>query len=338
MSGLSAAFASGGISADQLQSAFKRLSVSIQQSWSEIQKASRESADNLKGDAISVSNAELGVATTQKALADIGRNQAIQEKQNTDSVAAARLRLRELNGEDVTQQRQALTIREARLSLQQALNKKEDDAANAQVEQEKAANAAQQAVLTLNQARRKEQDDQRNDINNVTDAVKKIASGGARSAIKDINASAENITKGIIKAAADSGSSLTELQGHVDDLGAGAPGVRATFEQLGKVLSNIDDPANKTSIAVRALGRAVSQEFINILSDPSKIDAFIKRINDLGLAVDDVDKQVSEKFRSSLFTLQNDIALVGNKLATAFGPGFTTISRCHRQRHRQQQE
>ncbi len=324
MSGLTAAFASNGVGSETLASAFKRLAVSIQLSFSEISKASRESADNLKGDALAVSNAQIGVATTQKALADFSKNQAIQEKQNTDTVAGARLRLRQLNGEDISDEQQALSIRQARLALTQALKKQEDDRANAANEQLKASNAAEQAVLSLNSARRKEQEDQRNDINNVTDAVKKTATGD-KTALDSINASAENVFKGILKAASDGGVSLKGLGSNLKDLGGGAPQFKAAFDTIGNVLKNIEDPLLRDAVAVRAFGRSVSQEFIAVVSDPSKIDAFIKRVVDLGLAVNHADTEVSGNFRAALFTLQNDIQLVADKLATAFGPGFTTI-------------
>jgi hypothetical protein len=285
-----------------------------------------------------VQSAEIALSDALQKSNNTARDQALQRRQNNNSVADARQRLDELQSkslkdagvdtsgldQQLASQRELNELKQAELALAEAKKKRADDANNAEKEAAKAAIAAEQAQLALNQARRKEQDDQKNDINNVTDAVKRLAEGD-KSALDGINASAENISKGIIKAAADGGKSLGELKGDLSDLSSGAPGVKATFLEIGKVLQNIEDPALKSAVAVRLLGRAVGQDFLNVLSDPEKIESFIKRVHELGLEVDSVDKKVSEDFRSALFTLQNDIQLVATKLATAFGPGFTTI-------------
>lgn len=338
MSGIKAAFAAGGVSSGQLEQAFKRLSISIQQSWTEIKQASRQSADQLKGDALSVSNAQLALGDALRKVANIERDQAVQAKQNLAGVAGAQQTLNELNSkrlaslgvdtsaldDQLAKNREMLAIKQAQLALEQAKTKQAEDAANAEDEALKAANAAKLARITLNQAERKEQDDIKNDINNVAKAVKEVADGNS-GALNSINASAENIAKGIIKSAADSGHALTELKGDISDLASPAPEVKETFLQIGKVLKGIEDPALKSAVAARLLGRTISQDFLNVLENPEAIESFIKRIEDLGLAVDETDKKVSEKFRSALFGLQNDIELIGNKMATAFGPGLTTI-------------
>lgn len=323
ISGLRAAFAAGGVGSTELEQAFKRLSVSIQQSWTEIKSASQESADKLRGDLLSVESATIALNDAQKKLGDISKDQDTQQKANANSVAEARLRLAELSGQDVSSQRQALQISQARLALENARKKQADDIANAEDEQRKAAIAAEQAQLALNQARRKEEVDRKNDINNIIDAVKRTAAGDA-DALKTINASADNIAKGIIGASAEASQALGELRGDISDLSSPGPGVKETFLEIGKVLANIEDPALKTAVAFRLLGRSVSQDFLNVLSDPEEMERFQKRVEDLGLAVNDVDSAVADKFRKSIFTLQNDIALIAIKISTALGPALTT--------------
>jgi hypothetical protein len=107
VSGLRAAFAAGGVGAGEMEQAFRHMAITTQQTWAQIKQESREGADKLRGDIISVSQATLALSDAQQKLANVNRDQAVAEKSNANSVAEARLRLAELNGQDVSQQRLA---------------------------------------------------------------------------------------------------------------------------------------------------------------------------------------------------------------------------------------
>jgi hypothetical protein len=148
---------------------------------------------------------------------------------------------------------------------------------------------------------------------------------GDKNALKDINPSVDNLVKGIVGAAGESAKSIGKLRGDITDLSSPAPTAKEALETLSKALSGLDDNSTKMAVAARFLGRTITQDFLNVLSNPEKLKEFQERVEHLGIALNDTDKAISEKFREALFTLQNDIGLVADKMGTAFGPGFTTI-------------
>jgi hypothetical protein len=186
------------------------------------------------------------------------------------------------------------------------------------------ANAAEQAELSLSQARRKQQDDTE-ERHHQRHRCHQEAGGWRQEALKGINPSVDNLVKGIVGAAGESAHAIGDLKGDITDLSSPAPSAKQALETLSKALSNLDDNSTKMAVAARFLGRTITQDFLNVLSNPEKLKEFQERVEHLGLALNDTDKQISEKFRESLFTLQNDIGLVADKIGTAFGPGFTQI-------------
>jgi hypothetical protein len=338
MSGLRAAFAAGGVSAGLIEQSFRHMALVTQQTWTEIKKQSREGADQLKGDAISVEQAQIALQKAQQDAANTDRDRTLQRKSNINSVRDAQQHLDDLHvqslknaGVDTSQleqqlqgQRELNELASARLALEQARKRQRDDADNAENEARQKILAAEKAELDLNAARRKADDDRKNNIDNITDAIKKLNTGD-KDALKSVNASAENIVKGIINAAAQGDDALSGLKNDITDLASPAPKAISVFDQLTKALSNMDDATQKSAVAQRFLGRSVSQAEINVLSSSEKMTEFRKRVDELGLGIDKVDKHVSENFREALFGLQSDIEFVSAKLATAFGPGFTQI-------------
>lgn len=328
IAGLKAAFANGGVGAQQLEQTFRRLSVAIQQSWSQIQRDSAESADKLKGDALAISNAILGLEQAQRNSANFSRDQANQEKQNANAVTEARLRVQELNGRDVSIERDRLQRLQARQSLQQALEKQEEDTAKAASEAQRVANAEEQAQLTLNQARRKERDDELNDIKRVTEAVKKVGEADTPQAgteiLKGINASAENIAKGIINSTKGASEALGQLKGDITDLAVPAPAVLDVFEHLGQVLRNIENPTLETAVAQRLLGRSVSQAELEIIKSTEKLSAFREHVKSLGIDFEGA-AVIAKKFRDAMFSLQSDIEAIGVGIGAALGPAITKV-------------
>jgi len=338
MSGLGAAFADSGISNGQMEQSFRRLTTVIQNSWDQIKKASADSADKLKGDAIGVAQAQEQLANAQTASARLERDQSDARIRSSQSVASAELRLRDSQlalarsrGADTSVQdaalsraRQQLAVQEAQQALRDAQLKKSREAEDQAAAARKQQLAEEKAGLDLDQARKKQREDQANDIGNITAAIKKVNAGDT-DALKSINASAENVVKGIVAASADGGKALVQFKGDISDLATPAPRATAVLETLGKTLAAIKDPILQGAVAARFFGRTVSEDMIQVLANPDKLDAFKKRIDDLGLGISKVDVEIAEKFRSALFTLQNDFQLVGVKIASVFGPTFTQI-------------
>jgi hypothetical protein len=333
-----AAFAAGGAGPGELEGAFRRLSIFIQQTWTEIKKSSREGADQMAGNTTAVITANLALQEAIKKVADEERDFADQRKQNAFSVqdaeaklTQARIAAAKLNGQDTSQaeaqlqRQQAIqSVKKAQLDVEQARRKQAEQVENEEKQRIKNAAAAHQQELAFNQAVRKEEDDRRNNIQNVTKAVQELAAGN-KDALKSVNANAENLAKGIVGAAGRSEDAVGNLSDDITDLASTAPSVGDTFAKIGEVLGKIEDPALRTATAVKLFGRTVSQDVIAVLSQPGGFEEFQKRLEGLGLLVTDLDAKLAGNFRSALFTLQNDIQLVGVKVGSALSPAFTAL-------------
>lgn len=339
MSALTAVFARQGVGGSELGQSFRRLSVSIEQSWSEIKKTSRDGADQLKGDYLTIANAQISLAAAQRNVANIAQDNALLRRRDIESIKSANLSLddamlreRALRGEDVSAEQQqlalsraSLDVEEAQLRLREAKAKAQKDAQESADNEQKAILAQKQAELALSAARKKAADDRANDIGNIQKAVEEVARGNSE-ALNDINASAENLAKGIIAASGQGAAALSELRGGILDLSQPAPGVEDVFKKMSEVFSHTENNALKTAIAFHLLGRSVGQDFIETLSQgPEALDAMRKRIHDLGLEVTDADEHRLKDFRVSLYTLISDVQLVAIKIAAAFGPGFAQV-------------
>lgn len=340
ISALSNALAHSGVATGELAQAYRHMSQFIQNSWTDIKKASRDGADNLKKDLLDVQSAEIASSQAQRNLANSERDRAAQQKQNNNSVASARQALDELNAKSLrdagvdtsaldaqlARQRELIQLKEAQAALDAARRKRADDAAQAEEKAEQAAIAKESADLALKAARNKAKDDAANDVTSIAKAVQNTIAGD-ENAFDGLNKSADNVAKGILKAAGDGARGLEGFSGSLADFAnTAAPGVQATFDKLSEFFHSTDDNALKTAIAMRVFGRTVGQAFIDALSKgPEALKEMTERLKGLGLAADEADEHVAGKFRESLFGLTGDIQGLATKISTAFGPGITTI-------------
>jgi NTP pyrophosphatase (non-canonical NTP hydrolase) len=337
ISGLQAAFAAGGGGPGELEQAFRRLSVTVSQSWAEIRRSQREGADQAAQNSNAVISANQNLSDSLKRVAEEERTFADQRKQNTFGLqdaearlAQARLAERRAAGQDTSlaeaqlqRQQQRLAVEKAQVDVQQAQRRVAEQAEKEEEERVKNAVAADNARLARNQALRKEESDRKNDLTNVIDAVKQLAEGN-KDALKDIEATPENLAKGIVGAAGESSDAIKKMQGDIGQIAGSAPQTLDVFKKIGEVLGNIEDPALKAATAARLLGRSVSQDLIDTLK-PGNIDTFVQKLNDLNLATTQLDVSAADDFRAAMFSLQTTLGQVGQKMGTALSPAFTRM-------------
>ena len=334
---LSGAFSQAGSGTETMGSAFRRLSSTIQNTWNEIKQASAEGVDKLKGDAISVADAYDKMQQAGRDAANAARDQRLQRASDIQSVQGAQQRLDELFSQSakargfdtsqfdavLAQQKEQLEYDQASLALAQAKKKAADDAANADEQAAAKQRAAETATLTYNAAVRKDAEDRKNDLSTITKGVQQVASGD-KSGLDTFNASAENIVKGIIASTAGAKDAFKGLQGDITDLAKPAPAVADVFEQITKVLGNLDDAAQRSAVATRLFGRSLSPEELNLLSSAEKLKEFQDRVSSLGIDFEGNAKKLGD-FREALNAFKTDVGLIGTDIAAAFGPAFTSI-------------
>ncbi len=338
VSGLQSAFAAGGVSSSQMEASFRRLATVTTQTWDQIKRASEEGSDKLKSAALGVEQAQLSQAKAQDNLANLERDQGDARVKSTNAVRDAEFRLREVRlsqardrGADTSNQEASLkrardraTLESAQIAVADAQLKKSREADDQALAASNAKLAVERAGLELNEARRKERTAEKNDVTNIIEAVKKTVEGDVN-ALKSIDATADNIVKGIVGAAGEASQALGQLNGDITDLASPAPKAQQVLESLGKTLAAIEEPMLRQAVAAKFFGKAIKQDFIDVLADPDKLQKFQDRVKDLGIGIDEDDLEASKKFKESLSQLQSDISLVGAKVATAMGPGFVSI-------------
>jgi hypothetical protein len=329
--------ASMGVSTGELGNAFRHMSFVIDNVWTEVKKQSRESADQLKSDALSIAQAQSGLADAIQKAATAERDASLTRQGNALSVADAQAKLADLDakrlkgaGVDTSQlERQNALLKDqaeyehAVLAVKQAKAQAADAEEAAERKIQDAANAAEKAQLDLSAARRKAEEDSRNNIDNVAAAVKKLGEG-APDALKGIENSAENIVRGIVKNVGASTSALEGFKGSLTDVNQASPTVKAALLAMADAFSHTEDNGLKTAVAMRFFGRSVGQDMIEGLSEGSA--ALLKaaaRIEGLGLAITKTDVASGRAFRSAFTELSDTISHIADKVATQLQPPFT---------------
>ena len=326
-----------GANTGELGNAFRRMAFTVSAVWTQVQKESKESADNLKGDSLSIAQAYDALGDASQKAANAERDAANTRKNNALSVQDAELRVREATssvlksqGVDTSAQdaiTQRLSAMNAYQHAIQAAKEAREQAADAEEAADRksreAADAALKAQLDLNAAKRKAEEDAKNDINNVAAAVAKL-SEGSPDALKGINASAENIVRGIVKNVGDAANSLAGFKGDVADVGQQTPQVREALFALADVFKNLNDNALKTAISMRFFGRAIGQSEIEALSEGSEeLKKHQEEIKKLGFATTDADVAIGRSLKNSFAALSDTVGSIANKVATQLMPPFT---------------
>lgn len=325
---------------DTLGTAFKRMAVRIETEWPIIQKAQRDSANLMQADSLAIQKSYLDLEKAQITAANSGKTAAALQVANSNSIRGAALNLKDaLEQQRIAEggqadpnftaqqnkEKAALNVANARLALSQAQQKADEDAALAANKLATEQNAAQEAALKLSQAQKKAAEDSANDINNLVTFVNNLASGTSDANLK-VNASAENVVKGLIASIGPAGQALSALKGDITDVSSAPPILKDALLKLADVFHNTDDNALKTAISVQLFGRGVGQEMVEQLSKGSvAILAAQKRLTDLGLVLTEDNRLVSKELKGSMADLSNAVGIIGKQFSLTFAPTFTGI-------------
>jgi methyl-accepting chemotaxis protein len=298
----------------------------------------------------------LSLSKTQLELKNIGANLALQEVSNANSIEGAvlgivdaEIALLKLQGKNVSPARlkqhaiekAELAIAEAELRLQQASQKAREDAEQKRLKiaqaQQAAADAAlarqaslaqiasaelarEKAVLDLAEARKKQDEDRKNSIGELVKFVDNLAAGFETAGNK-VNATVDNIVKGIIASVGAGVKGIGSLGSSLGELGAVGPKVLPVMLKLADVLKNIQDDATRNAVG-RALG--LSQEQItNLKQGSAAILEEIQRLKELGLAYTEAEKAGAQALVSARSALGDTLTLLKNKIGALFAPSVT---------------
>lgn len=192
--------------------------------------------------------------------------------------------------------------------------------------------AVEQAKLRLSEARQKQLENEANSIPRLVQFVDNLVNGISNAGLK-VNASAENIVKGIIASTAASKDQLGSLSESIGEVGLAAPEVFDVLLRLSAVFQSTGDESLKTAIAFQLFGRNVSQSFIRALSQgPEALKKMTESLSGLGLAFTEADAAVAKAFRASQNALSVTADIIKNKIAILFAPLATSVLDAFRDR------
>lgn len=328
------------IGSDDLSSAFRRMAVRIETEWPIIQKAQRDAANLMIADNLAVQGSYLALERAQVAFRDAQKTVDLQAAANTNTVRGAEISLleaidarRKAEGgtadpafdERIAKQKAILNVQQAQIALAQAQKKASEDAELAENTLAQKKIDLQQAQLKLAEDIKKRNEDGLNDINKLSQFVDNLSKGIQDNNLK-VNASAENMVKGLIASIGPAAQQIGELKGGIAGLSEGSPQAIEAFLKLADVFHNMDDSAKKTAIAVTLFGRGVGQEMVEQLSKGrAAIEAEQKRLADLGFVLTDLDKEKAQGLKRAFSTLTNEIGILNKQAGLAFAPNFTII-------------
>jgi len=336
-------FAEAGVGSESLENTFRRLARTVERTWDEIVKATRDGANAQQQAFLQVQQAALQAAQTQDALRTTNRDMALEERSNALAVVSARLAVNEAytnyraairGAEDelvkldrIDQQtgRAGLGIQQARLALQQAINKQLDDRATRQQRAEQAAIQAELAQLNVLEARRKAAEQQANDLTRIAEFVKRTVAGVETASLK-VNDSVENIVKGIITVAGVGVEGLDEIKNSFESVGTLTPKLVPVIETLADVLKNTEGSGRRMAITMQFLGRAVSQDLVAFLAQGSEaVRKHRAELEQMGVVYTEQDAKVADAFKRAKAALTDTVGILINRLGVAFGPAATKL-------------
>jgi len=340
-SALLSAFARTGTDVQGLAQQLRRAAVNISSEWATIQKSISDAGTKTIANNIAVQQSINNVAKAEIALANQEKNAALQRQANAQGVADARTRLDDLleqrrireGGErdielenERARERERQEIAKARLALEQQEQKEKEEAAQAEIKANEAALAAESAQLARTKAREQAAEDQKNSIENLVGFVNELSAGLTNTG-RQVNATVDNIFKGIVASVGLAGKSI----GEIDISKVVSPDVFAVLLKLSDALKNMTSETEKSALASKTLGRQVGAEEVAFLSKGSEaVKAYIEEVKKLGLEMSGPMIERLQEFRRQLFTLQNAFSTIKNQLgslfAPVFGPFFETLS------------
>ncbi len=345
MTAISVVMTRGVADADGLGAAFKRLAVRVDSTWSQIRKSVNDAARGARADQLAIESATLNLGKANVTVANQERDAALLRVSNALSVRSATMSLAEavknlqrVRGEEVdsgqteqelAEQKAVLAVQQARLAQEEAIKKQKDDAENAARQIEANRLAREQAALALDQARAKQREDQANSIETLVKHVDNL-SKGIKDAGLNVNATSENIFKGLVASVGFTSGALETLKGDLSNLGTAAPNQLSILKKLADVMKNSGDQALNTALAMRVFGRSVGPETVQRLSEGGNaIEETAARLRSLGLVFTSIKEQgeksdefIAKQFRKTLAELKSDLNIITTRFGLSFGNVF----------------
>lgn len=288
ISAMQGALASVGGSSDNLGFAFRRLAFEVTTQWDQIQKAVQDRSQQ-------VIQAQLKVKETAQAVIT-AQETALRAQQSIGGGP--------LPGVPQTQ----------RTPFQQ----QQDQRVEAELKY-------QQAVEASREAQKAASDQQRNDINNVVEAIGRVVKGeqSIGDAAKQINPTLDNVFKGIIGNSGDAAEAILNYDGDQLKLAESSPKVLAVLEKTADFFKHSGDDALNAAIGLRELGRG-SGTLVAAMQQlgSTGLDELIKKFKDLGTATKSSDVSIARDFNSTLGTLRFELTSIRDSISTAFQPGI----------------
>jgi hypothetical protein len=311
LSGLEGALSQFGVGADQIGLAFRRMAVTVQRAWEEIQQETKKRTDQIVNDQLAVAESGQGIIHAQEGI----RNAQLAASGAAIGVAQTKLNLRKDYGEKIDHDEKKNIRIEAGQQAEAYNRVKESRLKLAEAEQK------------AREAAKKQHEDDLNDINNVADAIDKVAKGTATlgEARQQANLTAENVIKGLaVGATPGAETAISNFKGNIADLAGLSPQVLPFFLKLTDFLHNSGDAALNASVSMHALGRG-GAELGAILSHLSSEELlqYIARMQALGFTTDEAAVKISDNFIVSLGKLTSELKVLKDQVGAAFAPTFT---------------
>lgn len=202
------------------------------------------------------------------------------------------------------------------------------------------AEAEQKAV----EARKKQREDQRNDINNLREAVGNVIKGqtDVHGTGDFVNLNLTNTIRGIIANAGPATEALKNFSGSYQNIIDQAPEVKQVLFDLMDFMKNSGDPALNLAVGVRLLGRSFSQDMAQAFSRGSEHAKELEaELEKLGLTLNkSLDNKPAQQFVNAFGTLSRDlittITQIGDRFVSpAFTLGFKSLDQALRNSHQQ---
>lgn len=190
----------------------------------------------------------------------------------------------------------------------------------------------QKAMLAVEQARQAQiqaitaqREHEINSVARLKQFIDALASGASTAGIQ-VNASVENMIRGLIASVGPGVQALSGVTNSLGQIGQQAPALRPVLLRLADVFKNMTDETLKMAIATRLFGRAAATGMVEALSQGSAaIIAQENRMKSLGLVITQADEAISKGFIQALGRLRNALGIVGTQLGLLFQPAFTQM-------------
>lgn len=334
-SALISSFARAGADVNGLANQLRRAAVNISTEWAAIQHSVREAGLKTIANNIAVAQSINNVAKVSVTAAEQEHNAALQRQSDTLAVADAQSNLDDLlekrrirgGGErdpeleaERARAKEEAQIAKARLQVAQAEQKAKEDAAQAETKAAEQALALQAAQLAAAKAQLQADEDRKNSITNLVGFVNDLAAGLTNTGRK-VNATVDNMFKGIIASAAGLDASLGPIEGDISNIGS--PTVFNVLLKTADVLKTLESNTERVALASKLLGRRVGQEEVSFFAQGSEaVLKYIENVKKLGLEFTGPMAHATQAFRVSLFTFEDTIARLKDRIGAVFAPVF----------------